>query len=96
MQPTAEHKAMKTNSVEALRLSEVSEHSLGLTPGGRVIHDVRGNAKWDWAVSTAVLAKKSVAELITTLDVPALRIDGEFGGGEELRGDPYNRCGRRA
>ena len=87
---------MNANKVEALRLSVVGEHHGGRTPGGRVIHDVRGNAKWDWAVSTAVLAKKSVAELITTLDVPALRVDGEFGGGEELRGDPYNRCGRRA
>jgi hypothetical protein len=87
---------MKTNTIKAFRLSEVSEHHVGLTPGGRVIHDVRGNAKWDWAVSTAVLAKKSVAELITTLDVPALRIDGEIGVAEERAGDPYNRCGRRA
>lgn len=87
---------MKSNSVEALRLSEVGEHRGGLTPGGRVIHDVRGNAKWDWAVSTAVLAKKSVAELMTTLDVPALKLDGEIGLVEERAGDPYNRCGRRA
>jgi len=36
---------MKTNSVEALRLSEVSEQHAGRTLGGRVIHDVRGNAK---------------------------------------------------
>lgn len=87
---------MKRNIVEALRLSEVGEHHVGPIPGGRVIHDVRGNAKWDWAVSTAVLAKKSVAELMTTLDVPALRIDGELGVAEERAGDPYNRCGRRA
>ncbi|HWZ62578.1 MAG TPA: hypothetical protein VNX02_06120 [Steroidobacteraceae bacterium] len=87
---------MKSNSVEALRLSEVGERHGGLTPGGRVIHDGRGNAKWDWAVSTAVLAKKSVAELMTTLDVPALKLDGEIGLAEERAGDPYNRCGRRA
>ena len=86
---------MKTNSVEALRLSEVGEHHVGRTPGGRVIHDVRGNAKWDWAVSTAVLAKKSVAELMNTLDVPALTVDGGLAT-EERTGDPYNRCGRRA
>jgi hypothetical protein len=47
-------------------------------------------------VSTAVLAKKSVAELMTTLDVPALKLDGEIGLAEERAGDPYNRCGRRA
>jgi len=86
---------MKTNTVEALRLSEVGEHHVGRAAGGRVIHDVRGNAKWDWAVSTAVLAKKSVAELMNTLDVPALTVDGGLAS-EERTGDPYNRCGRRA
>ena len=90
---TAEDTAMKTNTVEALRLSEIGE--AGRTIGGRVIHDVRGNAKWDWAVSTAVLAKKSVAELMNTLDVPALTVDGGLAT-EERTGDPYNRCGRRA
>jgi hypothetical protein len=85
---------MKTNAVETLRLSEVGEQHAARTLGGRVIHDVRGNAKWDWAVSTAVLAKKSVAELMNTLDVPALTVDG--GLAEERTGDPYNRCGRRA
>ncbi len=86
---------MKTNQVETLKLCEVGEPPMVRVPGGRVIHDVRGNARWDWAVSTGVLAKKTVAELMNTLDVPALAIDGEL----ELAGptgDPYNRCGRRA
>ena len=84
---------MNANKVEALRLM-VGEHHVGRTPGGRVIHDVRGNAKWDWAVATGVLAKKTVAELINTLDVPTLSIEKE---GEVARewGDPYNRSGRR-
>jgi hypothetical protein len=66
----------------------------GSAPLGRVIHDVRGNAKWDWAVSTGVLATKTVAELINTLDVPALSVEQEV----EARGawgDPYNSAGRR-
>jgi len=71
---------MKTNNVETLN--------------GRVIHDGRGNARWDWAVSTAVLAKKTVADLISTLDVPALAIAGDPAGA--VAGDPYNSCGRHA
>ena len=71
---------MKTNNVETLN--------------GRVIHDGRGNARWDWAVSTAVLAKKTVADLISTLDVPALAIAGDPAGA--AAGDPYNSCGRHA
>jgi len=86
---------MKMNQIEALRLREVGEQPAAYAPGGRVIHDGRGNARWDWAVSTGVLATKTVAELMNTLDVPSLAIDGEL----ELAGpagDPYNRCGRRA
>ena len=86
---------MKTNQIETLRLCEVGEQHMVRSAGGRVTHDVRGNAKWDWAVSTAVLAKKSVAELMNTLDVPALTVDGGLAT-EERTGDPYNRCGRRA
>jgi len=86
---------MKTNQIETLRLCEVGEPLLARAPGGRVTHDVRGNARWDWAVSTGVLATKTVAELMNTLSVPSLAIESEL----ELAGpagDPYNRCGRRA
>lgn len=86
---------MKTNQIETLRLCEVGDQPLGRTPGGRVTHDVRGNARWDWAVSTGVLATKTVAELMNTLDVPSLAIDGEREPAGPT-GDPYNRCGRRA
>ena len=65
------------------------------TVSGRVIHDGRGNARWDWAVSTAVLAKKTVADLISTLDVPALAIAGDREAAAAAD-DPYNSCGRYA
>jgi hypothetical protein len=84
---------MKMNQVETLSLCEIGEQPMARAPGGRVIHDVRGNALWDWAVSTGVLAKKTVAELMNTLDVPALALDGELAG---PAGDPYTSCGRRA
>ena len=85
---------MKTNHVEMLRLCEVGEQPKSISPGGRVIHDVRGNARWDWAVATGVLATKTFAELINTLDVPALALDGDVEIGRAS--DPYNSCGRRA
>ena len=87
---------MKTNHVETLRLCEVGEPPLARTQSPRVIHDVRGNARWDWAVSTAVLAKKTVADLISTLDVPALAVEGDREIGAAWASDPYNSCGRRA
>lgn len=66
---------MKTNQVETLRLCEIGEQPVVGAPGGRVIHDVRGNARWDWAVSTGVLATKTVAEPMNTRDVPALAME---------------------
>jgi hypothetical protein len=61
-------------------------------PPGRVTHDARGNAVWDWAISTGVLARKTVAELITTLDEPgALTLDSDVEPRSDWSGDPYNR-----
>ena len=63
---------------------------------GKVTHDPRGNAVWDWDIATGVLARKSVAELISSLDAPgALALENEeeeaVGG---WAGDPYNRTVR--
>jgi hypothetical protein len=64
---------------------------------GRVVHDARGNAIWDWAVATGVLAKKTVAELIHTLDEPGtLSLEHDPASLREQTGDPYNRPGRLA
>jgi ornithine cyclodeaminase/alanine dehydrogenase-like protein (mu-crystallin family) len=64
---------MKRNQIETLKLRTLSEPHDVRAPG-RVVHDIRGNAVWDWAVSTAVLANKTVAELVMTLDVPSLAL----------------------
>lgn len=85
---------MKSNHVEKLQLREAGEQPRERTAGGRVIHDVRGNARWDWAVATGVLATKTFAELMNTLDVPALAINDDLDMG--VASDPYNSCGRRA
>jgi hypothetical protein len=60
-------------------------------PGGKVVHDVRGNAIWDWAVATGVLAGTKSAELLRMLDNPMLSIEGECDLVGEWAGDPYNR-----
>jgi len=62
-----------------------------------VTHDQRGNAIWNWAIDTVVLARSSTLELLDTLVAP-----GQFGL-EEARmdpsvgwcGDPYNRMAGR-
>jgi len=62
---------------------------------GRVTHDARGTAIWDWAVATGVLAKKTITDLITTLDEPgALGLEGESKPSRDWSGDPYNRPAR--
>jgi len=59
---------------------------------GRVTHDSRGNAVWHWDIDTGVLARKSVAELLTSLDAPgALALDAEIELHKDWSGDPYNR-----
>jgi hypothetical protein len=59
---------------------------------GRVIHDSKGNAIWDWAIATGVLAKATTDELLSTLTGShgmsiGLEAQPEMGWG----GDPYNR-----
>jgi hypothetical protein len=68
----------------------------GLGPlSGRVTHDSRGNAVWDWALATGVLARKTVAELIMTLDDSGeLALDTGPERVNDWSGDPYNRSVR--
>ena len=63
---------------------------------GKVTHDSRGNAVWDWDIETGVLAHKSVSELLSTLDsTDTLSIDGEAKQNTgDWSGDPYNRTFR--
>ena len=84
---------MSTKRLTKLRLVTSAE---GQTPDlatqGRVTHDSRGNAVWHWDIDTGVLARKSVAELIRTLDTPgALALDAEIERHRDWSGDPYNR-----
>ena len=71
-------------------------------PSGRVRHDERGMAVWDWAVATGEFATLSATSMLRKLDVGDLAIEDtqrtakpmapvgrDQGGG----GDPYNTRG---
>jgi hypothetical protein len=66
---------------------------------GRVVHDSRGNAVWDWLKETSRVAIESTSRLLRRLEVPELQMEDEkdrelrieserdLGGGY----DPYNQ-----
>jgi hypothetical protein len=68
---------------------------------GRVVHDERGNAVWDWLKDTARIAIDSTSRLLLRLEVPELKMedtqeqearkesDRDAGGGY----DPYGGSG---
>lgn len=71
-------------------------------PAGRVRHDERGMAVWDWAVASGEFATLSATNVMQKLDVADLKIEEtqralktlqpqgrDVGGG----GDPYNQRG---
>jgi hypothetical protein len=72
-------------------------------PAGRVRHDERGMAVWDWAVASGEFAALSATNMMKKLDINDLKIEEtqsairalaqpvgrDVGGG----GDPYNQRG---
>ena len=66
---------------------------------GRVVHDERGNAVWDWLKETGRIAMESTSRLLRKLEIPEMKIedkkdeelrlesDRDHGGGY----DPYNQ-----
>jgi len=82
--------------------SKVSANMSRSGPAGRVRHDERGVAVWDWAVATgefASLSQTAALKKLTIADLqiedhkpaePSLKVSGrDVGGG----GDPYNQRG---
>ena len=67
-------------------------------PTGKVVHDERGNAVWDWIKHTGRVAIDSTSRLLRKLEAPDLKV--EDSKDEELRimdedpgggYDPYNQ-----
>jgi hypothetical protein len=88
---------MPENSLKAISLSEAGSSSTGSSSGsraqgGKVKHDSRGNAVWDWGVATGVFARIKSAELLSMLENPTLALEGECAvAAGDWAGDPYNR-----
>jgi len=83
---------MSTKRLKKLQLVKPADGSSPERTPGKVTHDSRGNAVWDWDIDTGVLARKSVEELLTTLEAPgALSLDAEPHPNANWSGDPYNR-----
>jgi hypothetical protein len=62
------------------------------TGNGKVVHDSRGNAIWQWGVATGVFARIKATELLNMLEDPTLSLEGEAPlTAGEWAGDPYNR-----
>jgi len=70
----------------------------GGAAGGKVVHDHRGNAVWDWLKETGRNAIESTSRLLRRLETPDLKMedkkdeklrltDDDAGGGY----DPYNQ-----
>jgi len=67
---------------------------------GKVVHDARGNAVWDWLATTSRLAVEATSRLLRKLEMPELKIEDTKD--EELRiapepgsgagYDPYNQA----
>lgn len=71
-------------------------------PAGRVRHDERGVAVWDWAVASGEFATLSATNMLQKLDLDALSIEETQRGMKQMQpqgrdagggGDPYNTRG---
>lgn len=45
--------------------------------GGRVVHDARGNAVWQWVKDTGRAAIESTSMLLKKLEVPELKVEDQ-------------------
>lgn len=62
---------------------------LGQRPGGKIVHDARGTAIWDY--TDTVPGVSTSTGVLRLLEAPALEIAGEPAHAGEWAGDPYNR-----
>ncbi len=79
--------------------ARIESNDAGTSPeaaaSGRVVHDARGTAIWDWDVATAILEKTTTDELLRSLAEPGmLSLEGDLEPANDWSGDPYNRPAR--
>jgi hypothetical protein len=87
-----ESRAKAADLTETPSVTVGSSPGLTRTAGGKVVHDARGTAIWQWGVATGVFAAIKSTELLSMLENPTLSLEGELQlGAGEWAGDPYNR-----
>lgn len=78
---------------------EPTEGSKPMEERGRIVHDERGNAIWNWVKETGRVCIDSTSAMLKKLDFGDLKIEGEGDGGLKLEDkgrdagggyDPYN------
>jgi hypothetical protein len=79
-----------------VKMSSVSEAGGGAgapksAHSGKITHDSRGNAVYQWGVATGIFARIKTDELLGMLENPSLELEGECQLAGEWSGDPYNR-----
>ena len=57
---------------------------------GRVVHDSRGNAVWNWAIDTDVTTSTGLLRALAPAS-GQLSLEGEAAPAIDWEGDPYNR-----
>jgi hypothetical protein len=107
-----ESTTMRLKSLRVRRAEAVNQAAAGDTardaemprsgPSGRVRHDERGVAVWDWAVASGEFAALSTTRALKKLEVAELKIEDhktpelklEVSGRDKAGGfDPYNQRG---
>jgi hypothetical protein len=58
---------------------------------GRIVHDERGTAMWDWLKETGRIAIESTSRLLRKLELPELKVEDKKD--EELRIEPDRNVG---
>jgi len=84
------------DSLRKLRAAQDAKSATAAS-SGRVVHDARGNAVWNFAVDAGVAALEGTSRLLRKLEVPELALE-DTAGAKELRleesgggYDPYDR-----
>jgi hypothetical protein len=80
---------------QPLRLVSARTEPAPQATKGKVVHDERGNAVWDWAIETDVLTRTSATGLLRALsDHQSLALEADADKPASWSGDPYNRSSR--
>lgn len=91
----AERELARAQKTAAKNKDSGATTTVRIRPAGRVRHDDRGQAVWDWAVASGEFAQLSTTSIVRKLDVGGLAIE-QTGNSlkppvRESGADPYNQ-----